>query len=117
MATYKNLYLLTTDLYNLVYSENIYTNLDECIYKINQMLEDREQLFRELKTQKVSEADKKICEDIQELDMKIKKRFKDIQGYLGNRLLSVKKTKGTQQKYINPYSNVNSSSRYFDKKK
>ncbi|MEK5390064.1 hypothetical protein NSQ59_06720 [Margalitia sp. FSL K6-0131] len=115
MSAVHQLLSLTKKLYEVSKSE-INTNVDEKIHEINDLLEKREAVLSNIDIQSLNDEEKKYIKEIVEMDSVIKEHCQTILSGIKEKISNLNKSKNTQHKYRNPYSQVNQASRFFDKK-
>jgi len=116
MTAVQELYDLTKNLY-VVATDEKEKDTDKKISIISNFLDEREDLLFSIDIPSLKDEDKLILNKVVEMDKEISKNCKAILIGIQQKLLTTTKAKGTQKKYLNPYSQINQASRFFDKKK
>lgn len=92
-------------------------NRDQMLNEINQFLDQRENLLKDIKPP-YSETDAKTAQSIMEKDKEIQLKLDHLFLELKSELRDVKRQKSSSEKYLDPYRHVASNDgTYWDKKK
>lgn len=113
----QKVHTITEQLLQLVAKPVVKDQRDELIDQITSLLEKREQLLPGVQAP-FSEEDKLFSQQIIDWNQVITAKFTDIKQQIQLDMIQLKKSKSSNQQYINPYQSVSTSDgRFYDKRK
>ncbi|MCM3443057.1 flagellar protein FliT [Metabacillus halosaccharovorans] len=117
MTSMLHVHALTKELFDLISKPFVKEDRDERINEITSILDKREQLLADVQPP-FSQNDEKLFEQIMDWNEKINKTFLTIKRDIQMDLTQVKKSKQSQQQYVNPYANIpTKDGMFYDKRK
>ncbi|MBM6616314.1 flagellar protein FliT [Bacillus suaedaesalsae] len=117
MSIVGQVYAVTSKLHQLLITEEPDSEKrDDVIEQIEQLLEDRQCLLDEMKGP-YSDEEKQLGNQIIEYNKVIDVKLAKLRLVVQADMNKLKKQKNTNEKYVNPYKNVNFDGMFFDKKK
>jgi flagellar protein FliT len=110
-------YGVTEQLFQLVSQPVTKDNRDECIQQITSLLEKREQLLTDVHPP-FATNEKQLFQQIIDWNEVITTKFVEIKQHIQHDMIQLKKTKSSNQQYVNPYQNVSATDgMFYDKRK
>ncbi|KAA0548796.1 hypothetical protein FZW96_06970 [Bacillus sp. BGMRC 2118] len=117
MSIVKQVYEVTSKLHQLLQQEETDSEKrDDVIEQIEQLLEDRQSLLDEMKGP-YSDEEMQLGKQMIEYNTYIDRQLAKLRLMVQADMNKLKKQKSTNEKYVNPYKNVNFDGMFFDKKK
>ncbi|WAA09804.1 flagellar protein FliT [Fervidibacillus albus] len=115
MNPLKQFYLLTAELVQLLEKTDA-SHRKETIQKMNQLFEKREEVLKQI-APPFSRGEKQLGQQALQLNEKLVRLLTEEKNTIGTELASVRKQKKVQQKYVNPYAQIQTDGIFYDKKK
>jgi flagellar protein FliT len=113
----EKVYGITEQLFQLVSQPIAKDVRDECIEKITSLLENRDQLLSDVQPP-FAKSDQQLFQQIVTWNEIITKRFAEIKQQIQQDMMQLKKTKSSNQQYVNPYQGISTSDgMFYDKRK
>lgn len=117
VSAFEQVYAITEELFHLVSKPIEKEERDACIQKITSLLEKREQLITDVRPP-FATNEKERFQQIVLWNESITKRFVEIKQHIQKDMIQLKKTKSSNQQYVNPYQNLSTSDgMFYDKRK
>ncbi|OAS85817.1 MULTISPECIES: hypothetical protein [Metabacillus] len=117
MSRLKKVYGVTEQLFQLVSQPIAKEARDVCIEKITSLLENRDQLLSDVQPP-FTKNDQQLFQQIVTWNEVITKRFTEIKQQIQQDMMQLKKTKSSNQQYVNPYQGISTSDgMFYDKRK
>jgi len=117
MNQVQTLHEVTSELYDLVHIPPSSDEREEVIEKVNELLDQREKLLDGMEGP-YSDDEKRLGKEILHMNETIQVQVQSLMKQVKMDMANVKKQKTTNQKYTNPYQNLNNfDGMFLDKKK
>lgn len=117
MSAISQVYGVTEQLFQLVSQPVTKDNRDACIQQITSLLEKREQLLTEVHPP-FAANEKQLFQQIADWNEVITSKFVEIKQHIQQDMIQLKKTKSSNQQYVNPYQHVSATDgMFYDKRK
>ena len=117
MSRLEKVYGVTEQLFQLVSQPLEKEARDECIREITLLLENREQLLSDVQPP-FAKSDQQLFQQIVTWNEIINNRFAEIKHQIQQDMMQLKKTKSSNQQYVNPYQGISTSDgMFYDKRK
>ncbi|MED4402781.1 flagellar protein FliT [Metabacillus fastidiosus] len=116
MSAVGQVYDLTEKLFHLVENEVKAEDRDELIEEISSLLDEREDLLKDV-VPPFTEEEQLKGKQIVLWNERINSEFIKIKAEVQKSISNLKKTKTTTQKYVNPYQNTSLDGMFYDKRK
>ncbi|MGM0876468.1 MAG: flagellar protein FliT [Bacillota bacterium] len=117
MSALEKVYGVTEQLFQLVSQPIAKEARDESIQKITSLLDHRDQLLTDVHPP-FAANEKQLFQQIVTWNEGITKRFSEIKQQIQQDMMQLKKTKTSNQQYVNPYQDVSTTDgMYYDKRK
>ncbi len=115
MSLMKDIYLQTSTLIDFLkeFPEGD-EERDLFLGQLNQRLEERERIIKQMEGQPLSEQEKKLGHELIKLNKKLTERMEQIQTIIRANLAQLEKKKESGLKYENPYEGPTSDGVFFD---
>ncbi|WAA12015.1 flagellar protein FliT [Fervidibacillus halotolerans] len=115
MNPLKQFYLLTAELIRLL-EESDANHRDETIQRMNELFEKREEVLKQI-APPFSRGEKQLAEQVMKLNEKLVRLMSEEKNNIRSELEKVRQQKKVQQKYVNPYAQLQTDGIFYDKKK
>ncbi|MCL7746698.1 flagellar protein [Halalkalibacter alkaliphilus] len=118
MSVVKELYIQTESLYEFAKQALPKDNdeRDQFIAEVDERLAQRDHFINRIDFSKLSEAEKKLGQEILKLNKRLTERLEQIRAEIRANISDIKKKKETGLKYENPYDGPTSDGVFFDKR-
>lgn len=117
VSAFDQVYAITEQLFHLVSKPVEKEERDACIQKITSLLDKREQLITDVHPP-FTANERERFQQIVLWNESITKRFAEIKQHIQKDMIQLKKTKSSNQQYVNPYKNLSTSDgMFYDKRK
>jgi len=117
MSQVQELHDVTSTLYNLVQRSPNFDERDEVLEEIHRLLDRREELLNQVEGP-YSDEEQRLGKEILNMNETIESEIQRLMKQLKVDMARMKKQKNSNQKYSNPYQNVNNyDGMFLDKKK
>ncbi|MFD2214817.1 hypothetical protein [Metabacillus endolithicus] len=117
MSSLEKVYGITEQLFQLVTRPLITEERDDLVSQINQLISTREQFISGVQPP-FGPKDMQMYEQLMIWNETINEKFAFIKSQIQQDMTQLKKSKATNQQYVNPYQNVSSSDgMFYDKRK
>jgi len=117
MSQLQELHDVTSVLYDLVKQSPTFDERDEVLEKIHDLLDKREELLNQIDGP-YSDDEKRLGKEVIHMNETIESEIQRLMKQLKTDMARVRKQKNSNQKYTNPYQNLNSyDGMFLDKKK
>jgi flagellar protein FliT len=117
VSAFDQVYALTEQLFELVSKPFEKEERDACIQQITSLLDKREQLITDVRPP-FATNEREQFQQIVLWNESITKRFAEIKQHIQKDMMQLKKTKSSNQQYVNPYQNLSTSDgMFYDKRK
>ncbi|MDQ0231466.1 hypothetical protein [Metabacillus malikii] len=117
MSALEKVYSITEQLFQLVSKSVNKDSRDEVIEEITSLLDTRDELIKAVQPP-FTANDKQLYNQITTWNDIIDDKMTEIKANIQQDMMQLKKSKSSNQQYINPYQNVNSSDgMFYDKRK
>lgn len=110
------LFRITKELHSMITESIRQDKRDEAIEKIAGLLDEREQLIKEVQPP-YTEEERKLGAEIIQMNVYIDEKLEALKSEIKLDLTSLKKRKLSTTKYVNPYNSGPADGMFFDKKK
>lgn len=118
MSSIQHIYTQTTELLEFVQQFPKETEArDAFIAELNERLEQREKLIKQLENESLTEKEKALGQKLLQLNKKLTERLEQIRFTIRADISNLEKKKATGLKYENPYDGPTSDGVFFDEQR